>query len=91
MDLCQIIEETLRRPPVPYNPTQQTLKGWVMFCLRNRGFKVTSTPKYDFEIETRDRKVSFNVTENPAQVDDSTGWIVRNPVDGDVSVIEPKA
>jgi hypothetical protein len=87
MDVIKIVEETLNQPPVVYNSESQTLKGWVLFCLRDRGFKISASPKADFILETRRGKFYFNITDQQAQPTTDTGWIVHDAATGKVQVI----
>ena len=90
MQLITVIETLLNQPPIPFKPEQQTLKGWVMYCLRDRGFKVIYAQNADFAIETReDGKVYFNVTEEAVHQDGThtAGWIVRDRTTQQVTVL----
>ncbi len=89
MDIYKIIEEALQNASPRFDPTQQTLKGWAMFCLRDRGFKVSTSPKADFIVETRTDKIYFRLTEDPDTGDANVAWIVREPTSGRVQVIAP--
>ena len=91
MPLITVIETLLNQPPIPFKPEQQTLKGWVMYCLRDRGFKVIYAQNADFAIETReDGKVYFNVTEDTVDQDSTAGWIVRDRATQQVTVLAPQ-
>ncbi len=89
MDVYKIIEEALQTASLRFDPTQQTLKGWAMFCLRDRGFKVSTSPKADFIVETRTGKIYFCLADDLNAVDESSAWIVREPTSGKVKVIAP--
>ncbi|PSB23694.1 hypothetical protein [Stenomitos frigidus] len=90
MPLITVIETLLNQPPIPFKPEQQSLKGWVMFCLRDRGFKVIYAQNADFAIETREGdKVYFNVTEDAVEPDSKAGWIVRDRDTHKVTVLPP--
>ena len=91
MSFITVIETLLNQPPVPFKPEQQTLKGWVMYCLRDRGFKVIYAQNADFAIETREGKMYFNVTEDVVDQESTAGWIVRDRATQQVTVVPPKA
>jgi len=91
MSLIATIDTLFKQPPIPFKPEQQSLKGWVMFCLRDRGFKVVYAQNADFAIETRERgKVYFSVTEDAANLDTAIGWIVRDRATNEITVIAPQ-
>lgn len=90
MELVPILTEILNRPPIPYNPAQQSLKAWATYCLRDRGFKVVYAQAADFAIEQRDgTKIYFKVTEQAADLDPATAWIVHDRTTNQVQVIPP--
>lgn len=88
--LIQVIQTVFDRPPVPYNPANQTLKGWAMFCLRDRGFLVESAKNADFAVSTKSEKVSFRVTQSEP-IDTATGWIVVDASGKQARVIAPES
>lgn len=91
MPLTTVIEALLNQPPIPFKPEQQSLKGWVMYCLRDRGFKVIYAQNADFAIETREGgKVYFNVTEEAVDRSTNAGWIVRDRANRQITVIPPQ-
>jgi hypothetical protein len=77
-DAIALIQTLFTNPPIPYNPANQTLKVWAMFCLRDRGFLVeTGSPKADFTVKTRSESIAFSVMEGSGEdLDDSIAWIV---------------
>lgn len=87
--LIQVMQSIFDRPPVPFNPANQTLKGWAMFCLRDRGFMVQSAQKADFAITTKGEKVAFRVTQSEPS-DAATGWIVVDASGKQARVIAPE-
>jgi hypothetical protein len=79
VQLIQVIEDTLNNPPIPYEPTKQSLKAWVMFCLRNRGFKLDIAPNADFVVESRtEGKIPFKTTEDAPAPNTAVGWVIWN-------------
>ncbi|MCM0589181.1 MAG: hypothetical protein HEQ35_09045 [Gloeotrichia echinulata IR180] len=75
--MLRVIEEAITKPPVPHEPYKHSLKNWVMYCLRDRGFKVVYAQNADFAIETKGKdKVYFKVSNNQDDVDNSCSWIV---------------
>ncbi len=91
MSLITVIEDVLGSPPIPFKPEQQTLKGWTMYCLRDRGFKVIYAQNADFAIATSEGgKVYFNVTEGGGDLDQAVGWIVRDRGTQRITVIAPQ-
>jgi hypothetical protein len=90
MQLIQVMQDVFNRPPVPFNPAQQTLKGWVMFCLRDRGFMVVPSQKADFSITTRGEKVAFKISQSADNLDPSVGWVVVDRSGQTATVIAPQ-
>ncbi len=96
MTLITAIETLFSQPPIPFKPEQQSLKAWVMYCLRDRGFKVIYAQNADFAIETREgNKVYFNVTEaatelEATELDTKIGWLVRDRTTNQITVIAPQ-
>ncbi|GAP93698.1 hypothetical protein [Leptolyngbya sp. NIES-2104] len=87
--LIQVMQNVFDRPPVPYNPANQTLKGWAMYCLRDRGFLVQSAQNADFAISTKGEKTAFRVTQSEPS-DTRTGWIVVDASGKHARVIAPE-
>ncbi len=73
-----LMKTIFANPPKPFDPINQTLKGWAVFCLRNRGFViVTFSPKSDFIVSSKSGDLLFNVTQNSDDVTSgNVGWIV---------------
>jgi len=92
MQIFQVIEAALTKPPIPHEPYKQSLKAWAMYCLRDRGFKVVYAQNADFAIETKGgEKLYFKVTNNANDVDNSCGWIVWDSVAKTASLIPPSS
>lgn len=91
MPLIEVMQDVFNRPPVPFNPANQTLKGWVLFCLRDRGFVVNPSQKGDFSITTRGEKYSFKISESADNLDPSVGWVVVDRSGQTATVIAPQA
>ncbi|MBD2035628.1 hypothetical protein H6F76_11415 [Leptolyngbya sp. FACHB-321] len=92
MPLITAIAALFSQPPIPFKPEQQTLKGWAMYCLRDRGFKVIYAQNADFAVETREgSKVYFSVTEDATNLDKKIGWIVRDSATNQITVIPPQS
>jgi len=88
MQIFQVIQETIKKPPIPHEPHRQSLKAWAMYCLRDKGFKVVYAQNADFTIETREReKLYFKVTNNPEEVDNSCSWILWDSATKSASLI----
>ncbi|KZL50345.1 MULTISPECIES: hypothetical protein [Cyanophyceae] len=88
MEIFQVIEDTITKPPIPHEPYKQSLKAWAMYCLRDKGFKVVYAQNADFAIEPKGQeKVYFKVTNNAEYVDNSTNWIVWDNATKSVSLI----
>ncbi|OUC11965.1 MAG: hypothetical protein B0A82_25010 [Alkalinema sp. CACIAM 70d] len=86
-----LIQTVFQAPPKPFDPINQTLKGWAVYCLRDRGFKVvTFSPKADFVVESKAGDLLFKVTQDPEAVDsEKVGWIVVARSGGSAEVIPP--
>lgn len=74
--IYQVIEEAFKRPMVSYNPLNQSLKAWVMFCLRNKGFKVVYAQNADFAIERKAEKLYFKVSNTAENLNKEFNWVV---------------
>ena len=91
MEIFEVIEDTITKPPIPQEPHKQSLKAWAMYCLRDKGFKVVYAQNADFAIEPKGQeKVYFKVTNNAEDVDNSTNWIVWDSATKNVSLIRPE-
>jgi hypothetical protein len=89
--ILTVIESALMQPPIPFNPEQQTLKGWAMYCLRDCGFKVIYAEKGDFAVETRGGdKLYFKLAELSDDLDGRFAWIVRDPATQMIQFIPPQ-
>jgi hypothetical protein len=88
--LIQVMQTIFDQPPVPFNPANQTLKGWAMYCLRDRGFMVVSAQNADFAVTTKGDKVGFSVSQSEDNLDPSVGWIVVDASGQTAKVIAPK-
>lgn len=90
MSFITAIEALFQQPPIPFKPEQQSLKGWAMYCLRDRGFKVIYAQNADFAVETREgSKVYFSVTEDAIDLNKAIGWIVRDRATNQITIIAP--
>ena len=89
MQIFQVIEEALiTSPPIPHNPYKESLKNWATYCLRDRGFKVVYAQNADFAIEPKGKeKLYFKVTNNEADLDHSSNWIVLDRAAKSASII----
>jgi hypothetical protein len=91
-----VISAVFAAPPVPFNPSLKTLKGWAMFCLRDRGFIVTpgmATPgkrSVDFIVDSRRGQVQCCVSEEAEGLDPGVTWIVVDPGYQKATVIPPQ-
>jgi len=74
--IYQVIEEAFKRPMISYDPARQSLKAWVMFCLRDKGFKVVYAQNADFAIERKGEKLYFKVAETAENLDKQFNWVV---------------
>ncbi len=83
-----LMKTIFANPPRPFDPINQTLKGWAVFCLRDRGFViVTFSPKSDFIVSSKSGDLLFNVTQNLDDVtSDNVSWIVV-AADGTATVV----
>ncbi|NWF61582.1 MAG: hypothetical protein HXY43_20605 [Fischerella sp.] len=91
MQIFQVIEDAIKKPPIPHEPAKQSLKAWAMYCLRDRGFKVVYAQNADFAIETRNgEKLYFNVSNTGDNLDHKFGWIVWDSVTKTASLIPPQ-
>ena len=83
-----LMKAVFTNPPKPFDPINQTLKGWAVFCLRDRGFViVTFSPKSDFIVSSKSGDLLFNVTQDSDDVvAGNVGWIVV-ATDGTTTVV----
>lgn len=90
MQIFELIEQTITKPPIPHEPHKQSLKAWAMYCLRDKGFKVIYAEKADFAIETKSGdKFYFKVTNSTADLDNKFAWIVWDSTSKSASLIPP--
>lgn len=87
--LIQVMQTVFDNPPVPYNPANQTLKGWAMWCLRDRGFMVKPAQNADFYVTTKGENTAFRVSQTEPN-DGATGWIVVDVSGKSAKVIAPE-
>ena len=89
--IFKLIEDTITKPPIPHEPYKQSLKGWAMYCLRDKGFIVVYAQNADFAIETKGtEKLYFKVSNSPDELDNSISWIVWDSVTKSASLIPKK-
>ena len=83
-----LMKTVFANPPKPFDPINQTLKGWAVFCLRDRGFViVTFSPRSDFIVSSKSGDLLFNVTQNSDDVvAGNVGWIIV-AADGTATVV----
>ena len=75
-EIYQTVEQAFKRPMVSYDPSRQSLKAWVMFCLRDKGFKVVYAQNADFAIERKGEKLYFKVSETTENLNKEFNWVV---------------
>ena len=75
-EIYQTVEQAFERPMVSYDPSRQSLKAWVMFCLRDKGFKVIYAENADFAIERKGEKFYFKVSDTTENLDKKFNWVV---------------
>ncbi|HEY9617865.1 MAG TPA: hypothetical protein V6C64_13555 [Microcoleaceae cyanobacterium] len=91
MQVFSLVEEVLHTPPLPFDPERQTLKGWITYCLRDRGFKVVSVANADLAVEMRTgEKVPFGITETTENLDRQMAWFVRDRATNQVTLLPPQ-
>ncbi|MBL1176480.1 hypothetical protein [Pantanalinema sp. GBBB05] len=91
MQVFALVEEVLSAPPLPFDPERQTLKGWITYCLRDRGFKIVSVPNADLAVEMRTgEKVPFRITESAENLDRQIAWFVCNRATNQVTLVTPQ-
>jgi hypothetical protein len=77
--LTTFIQAIFDQPPGTYNPANQTPKGWVMYCLRDRGLLVDSNVNNaDFEVRSKVGTARFSVAMAGQELDGTRNWIVVN-------------
>ncbi len=77
--LTTFIQTIFDQPPGAYNPANQTPKGWVIYCLRDRGLLVdTNVNNADFEVRSKVGTQRFSVAAAAAgaALDPNITWIV---------------
>ncbi len=91
MQIFQVIEQAITKPPIPHEPARQSLKAWAMYCLRDRGFKVVYAQNADFAIEMKGgEKIYFKVANTDDNLDHQFGWILWNSVTKTASLVPPQ-
>jgi hypothetical protein len=75
--LTSFVQTIFQNPPIPFNPANQTLKGWMVYCLRDRGLLVdTVVTGADLKVKSKVGEVKFNVSDGQGECDPSMAWIV---------------
>ena len=75
MQIYKVIVEVLEKPPIFHQPARQYLKAWVLYCLRDRGFKIIYDQNADFAIE-QGRESNKLYFKDPIDLDLKFAWIV---------------
>lgn len=92
MQIFEVIEEVIKKPPIPHEPHKQSLKAWAMYCLRDRGFKVIYAQNADFAIEPKGgEKLYFKVSNSTVEPDSAISWIVWDSTSKSASLIPPQS
>ena len=90
MRIFDVIEEAIKKPPIPHEPFRQSLKAWAMYCLRDRGFKVVYAQNADFAVENKDgTKIYFKVSNDAEDLDSQFSWIVWDSTNKTATLIPP--
>ncbi|MDJ0696206.1 MAG: hypothetical protein QNJ49_11500 [Mastigocoleus sp. MO_167.B18] len=90
MKIFDVIEEAIKKPPIPHEPSRQSLKAWAMYCLRDRGFKVVYAQNADFAVENKDgTKIYFKVSNDAEDLDSQVSWIVWDSTNKTATLIPP--
>ena len=90
-EIFKLIEDTITKPPIPHEPYKQSLKGWAMYCLRDKGFIVAYAQNADFAVETKGtEKLYLKVSNSPDDLDNSISWIVWDSSTKSASLIPKK-
>ncbi|MEO0518800.1 MAG: hypothetical protein AAF171_16030 [Cyanobacteria bacterium P01_A01_bin.116] len=74
--LYEVIEQAFKKPMISHDPSKQSLKAWVMFCLRDKGFKVIYAQNADFAIDRKGEKLYFKVSNTAENLDKEFNWVV---------------
>jgi hypothetical protein len=75
--LATFIQAIFDQPPGAYNPANQTPKGWVIYCLRDRGLLVDlNVNNADFEVRSKVGTSRFKVATAGQELDGAIAWIV---------------
>lgn len=92
MQLVNVMRDVFNNPPIPHEPSKQSLKAWAMYCLRSRGFVVVYAQNADFAIEARGgEKTYVKVATSPAEPTGTCIWIVWDSATGTTQVLEPQS
>ncbi len=75
-EIYPVVEQALTRTMFSYEPSRQSLKAWVMFCLRDKGFKVVYAQNADFAIERKGEKFYFKVADTAENLDKEFNWVI---------------
>lgn len=90
MKIFEVIEEAIKKPPIPHEAYRQSLKAWAMYCLRDKGFKVVYAQNADFAIENKGgTKIYFKVSNSADDLDSKFGWIVWDSANKTASLVPP--
>ena len=90
MKIFEVIEQSIKKPSIPHEPSRQSLKAWAMYCLRDKGFKVVYAQNADFAVENRGGdKIYFKVSNSADDLDSEFAWIVWDSTNKTASLVPP--
>jgi hypothetical protein len=90
MNWVALIEDVLQNPPLAFDPNRQSLKAWVTYCLRDRGFKVVYAQEADFAIDLQQGRVYVKTGEQATDLNPEFAWIIRDPATNQMRIIPPR-
>jgi hypothetical protein len=86
--LLTFIQALFQHPPTPYNAALKTPKGWVVYCLQDRGLIVdTSVSQGDLRVRSKVGTINFKVSTTIDNLDPTMAWIVIDPSGQSAQVI----
>jgi hypothetical protein len=90
--LLTFIQTLFQNPPTPYNAALKTPKGWVVYCLQDRGLLVdTSVSRGDLRVRSKVGEINLKVSTSNVDLDPTIAWIVIDPSGQSAQVIPARS
>jgi hypothetical protein len=87
--ILELIQQVFANPPIPFEPSRQTLKNWAKYCLLDRGFKVVYAQNADFAVESQGKKLYVKLAEGGAEPDATALVLAYDRTTNTVQILPP--